>query len=90
MVSPMAETTTTTSSPAFWASTTRRATRLMPSASATEDPPNFWTTSDTAVWDSGVLNQGGELNPHNAGVLARVHGTLGKPTIGARHHTVLP
>ena len=44
VVSPMADTTTTTSSPAFWASTIRRATRLMPSASATEEPPNFFTT----------------------------------------------
>ena len=44
VVSPMAETTTTTSLPAFWASTTLRATRLMPSASATEEPPNFFTT----------------------------------------------
>ena len=43
VVSPIAETTTTTSLPAFWVSTMRWATRLIPSASATEEPPNFWT-----------------------------------------------
>ncbi|MCY1242023.1 hypothetical protein D9M72_549610 [compost metagenome] len=45
VVSPIAETTTTTSLPALWASTTRLATRLMPSASETEEPPNFCTMS---------------------------------------------
>ena len=47
VVSPMADTTTTTEFPALRVATMRWATRLMPSASATEDPPYFCTTSDT-------------------------------------------
>ena len=47
VVSPMADTTTTTEWPAFRVATMRCATRLMPSASATEDPPYFCTTSAT-------------------------------------------
>ncbi len=47
VVSPMAETTTTTSWPARLVSTMRRATRLTQSASATEEPPYFWTTRPT-------------------------------------------
>jgi hypothetical protein len=43
----MAETTTQTSWPALRVSTIRRATRLMLSASLTEDPPYFWTTKLT-------------------------------------------
>ena len=49
VVSPIAETTTTTSSPALRAATMRSATRLIRSASATEDPPYFCTTSATTV-----------------------------------------
>ena len=41
VVSPIAEMTTTTSLPSACAATIRRATRLMLSASATEEPPNF-------------------------------------------------
>ncbi len=41
----MAETTTTTSWPAFWAAMQRRATFLMRSTSPTEVPPYFWTMS---------------------------------------------
>jgi hypothetical protein len=48
VVSPIAETTTTTSSPALRAETMRSATRLMRSAVATDDPPYFCTTSATA------------------------------------------
>src|SRR6478736_3996106 len=47
VVSPIAETTTTTSWPAFLVSTMRSATRRIRSASATEDPPYFCTTSAT-------------------------------------------
>src|SRR3954470_22933496 len=43
----MAETTTTTSLPAFLVSTMRSATRRIRSASDTEDPPYFCTTSAT-------------------------------------------
>ena len=49
VVSPIADTTTTTSWPAFLVATIRCATRLMPSASATDDPPYFCTTRDTGV-----------------------------------------
>src|SRR3954451_22197482 len=49
VVSPMAETTTTTSSPARRRATIRLATCLMRSASPTEDPPYFWTTSATGA-----------------------------------------
>ena len=44
VLSPMAETATTTSLPAFLVSAIRLATRLMLSASASDDPPYFWTT----------------------------------------------
>ena len=43
VVSPIAETTTTTSLPARLVSTIRLATRKIPAASATEDPPNLAT-----------------------------------------------
>ena len=51
--SPIAETATTTSWPAFLLSTIRRATRLMASASASEEPPYFCTTMPT-VWSSTI------------------------------------
>src|SRR3954447_8692128 len=47
VVSPIAETTTTTSLPSRRVSTMRCATRLIESASATDDPPYFCTTSPT-------------------------------------------
>src|SRR5690606_9227862 len=47
VVSPMADTTTTTSLPASLVSTIRFATRLRLAASATDDPPNFCTTRGT-------------------------------------------
>src|SRR4029077_11896586 len=55
--SPMAETTTTRSCPAARSRAIRRATRLMRSASATEEPPNFWTTSgvDGSGIGAGIL-----------------------------------
>ena len=49
---PIAETTTTTSLPAWYVSTTRRATFLIRSASASDVPPNFCTTS--AMWTMSV------------------------------------
>ena len=49
VLSPMAETTTTTSWPAFFVSTMRRATRFTQVASATDEPPYFWTISDTSA-----------------------------------------
>ena len=45
VVSPIAETTATTRSPPAARSAMRRATCVMRSASATELPPYFWTTS---------------------------------------------
>ncbi len=47
VVSPIADTATTTSFPDLAAATTRCATRLIEAASATEDPPYFWTISPT-------------------------------------------
>ncbi len=47
VVSPIAETTTATCVPDCLVSTIRRATRLMLSASATDEPPYFCTTRDT-------------------------------------------
>ncbi len=50
----MAETATTTSLPALRVATMRFATRLMLSASATDDPPNFCTMRLTGdSWGSG-------------------------------------
>ena len=46
-MSPIADTMTTTSSPLRLVSTMRLATRLTLSASLTEEPPYFWTTSPT-------------------------------------------
>ena len=43
---PMAETTTTTSWPSARVDSTRSATALIRAASASEVPPNFWTTRD--------------------------------------------
>ena len=51
--SPIAETATTTSWPDFFASTIRRATRLIAEASAKEEPPYFCTTMPT-VFPHGV------------------------------------
>ena len=45
VVSPMAETTTTTVLPASRVATTRLATRRIASMSLTDEPPYFWTTS---------------------------------------------
>jgi len=50
VVSPMADTTTTTSLPAFLVSTIRSATRRMRSAVPTDDPPYFWTMRATPVY----------------------------------------
>src|SRR4051794_3765165 len=51
VVSPIAETTTTRSLPAARSRAIRRATRLMRSASATDEPPYFWTTRGLMGWD---------------------------------------
>ncbi len=48
VVSPIADTTTTTSSPALRFVTMRSATRLIRSASATDEPPYFCTINATA------------------------------------------
>src|SRR6478609_8067779 len=49
VVSPIAETTTTTSWPSLRVATIRSATRLIRSAVPTDEPPYFWTTSPTAT-----------------------------------------
>ena len=53
VVSPIAEMTTTTSLPSAWVATIRRATRLMLSASATDEPPNFCTTRTVPLCQIG-------------------------------------
>src|SRR3954467_15165342 len=64
VVSPMAETATTTSLPALRVSTMRLATRLMLSALATDDPPYFCTiratdTPGTCGWKAGAPSLSG-------------------------------
>ena len=49
VVSPIADTTTTRSWPAARSRAIRRATRLMRSAPATDEPPNFWTTRGAGI-----------------------------------------
>ena len=55
MVLPIAETTTTTSSPARRVRTMCSATARMRSGSATEVPPNFWTSKPTARQGTGAV-----------------------------------
>ncbi len=54
VVSPIAETTTTTPLPALRVATMRWATRLIPSASASEEPPYFCTIRFKARCSSGA------------------------------------
>src|SRR6187402_3584828 len=61
VVSPMADTTTTRSLPAARSRAMRRATRLIRSASATDDPPNFWTTSVAGM--AGAFYRAGSGTP---------------------------
>src|SRR5690606_12136396 len=61
VVSPIALTATTTSLPARRVSTIRLATRLMLSASATDEPPNFCTINATRVLLVTVSLQGSSL-----------------------------
>lgn len=70
VVSPIADTTTTTWWPSFLASTIRLATRLMPSASATEEPPYFCTTRPTCAPRSV------RLVPHDCGRLSLTSGRI--------------
>ena len=62
VVSPMAQTTTTRSWPAARSRAMRRATRLMRSASATDEPPNFWTTREAGM-SPGILPCGSRAGP---------------------------
>src|SRR5690349_2639933 len=82
----MALTATTTSLPARRVATMRFATRLMLSASATEEPPYFWTIS--ATWYSRGCRaarvwwwvSGGERMPRQSSILRT-------PPFPARHVT---
>ena len=70
VVSPIADTTTTRSWPAARSRAIRRATRLMRSAPATDEPPNFWTTRGLGI--AGIL-------PSRFGLPS------GRPASGARY-----
>ena len=72
VVSPIADTTTTTAWPALRLATMRCATRLMPSASATDDPPYFCTTSATGASLLPLAAAGGLSVPTRLGELLRV------------------
>ena len=61
MVSPIADTATTTSLPALRVSTMRFATRLMLSASATDEPPNFCTIRATTRLSSSTPGGGASV-----------------------------
>src|SRR5689334_24334979 len=74
VLSPMAETATQTSLPAFLASAIRRATRLMLAASASEEPPYFWTTMGTVLL----------LGPRRAGAGGTGGQSIGGPHRGTR------
>src|SRR5205807_5832380 len=63
VVSPMAETTTTTSCPAARVRITRSATCLMRATSATLDPPYFCTTIDIAGLQEAKLQEGKDARP---------------------------
>ena len=55
VVSPMAETTTTTSLPAALAAATRSATFWIFCTSATDEPPYFWTMIGTRDTSAAIL-----------------------------------
>ncbi len=81
MVSPIAETATTTSLPAFFASATRAATRLIAAASDTEEPPYFWTIRLIGLsgfggggrpgWNGSPNSSGRDLGPWSGRVRRR-------------------
>ena len=69
MVSPIAETTTTTSFPARRVASTRSATDLIRTESANDVPPNFWTTIDMVctVWNVFGENRNTVRGLHQGG-----------------------
>src|SRR5690606_26181393 len=69
VVSPIAETTTTTSLPAFLVSTISWATRRFRSASVTDDPPYFCTTSATITFQRYGLTLTKDRGSHAPGPL---------------------
>ena len=76
VVSPIADTTTTTSLPDFLVATIRWATRLIPAASATDEPPYFCTTMPTTLLSGWPAPRRGSgvLDPTDpAGVRRRGH-----------------
>ena len=69
-MSPIADTTTTSCDPLARSRTIRRATRLMRSAPATDEPPNFITTRGPGM--RGILAEGlGPTPPFTIGAGAR-------------------
>ncbi len=74
VVSPIAETTTTTSLPDRLASAIRWATRLIPAASATDDPPYFCTTIPTVLPRVSGMVRGSSIASGRRGLPSRVRG----------------
>ena len=68
VVSPIADTATTTSLPALRVSMIRRATRLMLSASATDEPPYFCTTIGTTDSSRSVRGRGASTLRRRRGI----------------------
>ena len=77
VVCPIAETTPTTLAPRAWASTSRRATRLIRSGSPTEVPPNFMTTVPSRLARPSRRDAGAASRPEVT--ITRLYGEAGRP-----------
>src|SRR5205814_1222055 len=89
VVSPMAETTTTTRSPESWTLATRRATFLIRSADATDVPPYFWTISPATEGDGSraslPVSGGIDRRPVQPDLIVQVW-PRAHPTISRKRH----
>ncbi len=82
VVSPIAETMTTRRDPVARSRAIRRATRLMRPASATDEPPNFMTTSGA---DHGGILAEGRMGPDSGRLLS-----TGRPARSGPHVEPIP
>ena len=89
VVSPIADTTTTRSLPAARSRAIRRATRLIRSASATDEPPNFWTTRGAGWVDigRGILPAGSRPAPPPHDGRGAVDAPMHTDAIDPRRHS---